>query len=287
MMRITALFLFFTTVLFAAPAYFYDSNQVRYELYKSNGGRALNWLFIPGGPGFDSIYLRGLVDELKLSGNVWLIDLPGNGSNQVEGFDYDRWIEIFPAAVKRFENVILVGHSFGGMLPMLFPELENQVKGFVILHSLPHMPGEEELAYSKQFNLPDYSEDFQKFLENPNSETFQTALDACFPYYFSPEFLEKGKASLANVPVEFGPLLWWNKKAVEIQFSANWIPQKVPTMIIGAKYDMMCPVSSFEKDQRFQRSNIESVFIEEGGHFSWIENPAAVRKAFREFTARL
>ena len=29
--------------------YFYDANQVRYELYQTNGQKPYNWLFLPGG----------------------------------------------------------------------------------------------------------------------------------------------------------------------------------------------------------------------------------------------
>ena len=38
--------------------YSYDSNQVRYELYQTNGGQPYNWLFFPGGPGADSVILK-------------------------------------------------------------------------------------------------------------------------------------------------------------------------------------------------------------------------------------
>ena len=74
----------------------YDSHRVRYNLYQTNRGTPYNWLFFPGGPGADSSYLRSLVDELELPGNVWLIDLPGNAvmhdlkSNLFEALFY--WI---------------------------------------------------------------------------------------------------------------------------------------------------------------------------------------------------
>src|SRR5262245_50221314 len=84
--------------------YLYDSNHVRYELYQTNEGKPYNWLFFPGGPGADSRYLRSLVDELELPGNVWLIDLPGNGSNVSEGYseNFDQWIDLFPGIIQRF-----------------------------------------------------------------------------------------------------------------------------------------------------------------------------------------
>ena len=35
----------------------WDQNGVRYRLLKSVSGQDYNWLFFPGGPGFDSRYL--------------------------------------------------------------------------------------------------------------------------------------------------------------------------------------------------------------------------------------
>ena len=37
--------------------FFYDKNQVRYELVDSYEGYPYNWLFLPGGPGANSSYL--------------------------------------------------------------------------------------------------------------------------------------------------------------------------------------------------------------------------------------
>ena len=79
-------------------SYLYDSNHVRYELYQTNEGKPYNWLFFPGGPGCDSSYFHSLIDELDLPGNVWLIDLPGNGDNLQENFSetFNQWMDIFP-----------------------------------------------------------------------------------------------------------------------------------------------------------------------------------------------
>ncbi len=269
--------------------YLYDSNHVRYELYQTNQGKPYNWLFFPGGPGADSSYLHSLVDELELPGNVWLIDLPGNGGNIQEGFsgDFDEWINFFPGIVKQFDNPVLVGHSFGGMFPLLFPELENHLKGFVILNATPVLWLEEAVKYSKHFNLPDLSKEMQEFTSNPNQETFNAALDACMPYYFPKETLEKGRQLLSKVVFQWQPAVWWQQKAIALNFSAKWIPQHVPTLIIGSKYDCICPFSLFKEDKRFHRSNIRLLFIENAGHMSWIENPKAIRDAFVEISSRL
>jgi pimeloyl-ACP methyl ester carboxylesterase len=119
--------------------YFYDADQVRYELYETNGGKKTNWLFFPGGPGADSCYLRSLVDELDLPGNVWLIDLPGNGSNEDPSYsdNFDRWFELFPGIVKQFENPIVVGHSFGGRVAVCLAALYPDRVGPLVLTGVP------------------------------------------------------------------------------------------------------------------------------------------------------
>ena len=51
--------------------YLYDLNSVRYALVKSTPGKILfNWLFVPGGPGADSVYFLDLIRKLHLPGNA-------------------------------------------------------------------------------------------------------------------------------------------------------------------------------------------------------------------------
>lgn len=274
---------------FIKSNYLYDDDQVRYELYQKNEGSNYNWLFFPGGPGGDSCYLRSLVDELLLPGNVWLVDLPGNGSNNNSSYsdNYDYWFELFPRIVKQFANPILVGHSFGGMLPMLYPELEGILQGCVIFNSAPVLWLEEAVAYSKQFDLPDLSKDMQAFILNPCQETFDAALNACMPYYFPKETIEKGRQLLSQVPFQYRAAVWGQVKAIEGKFLAKWVPEKVPTLIIGGKYDCICPFSLFKNDQRFYRKNIKLLLIEDAGHCPWVENPQALREAFKEFISQV
>lgn len=289
MSRIICLLIFWSGLVGAGePHYFFDSNGVRMELYQANGGKGYNWLFFPGGPGADSRYLRGLVDELELPGNVWLIDLPGNGDNaQRLSYDFDKWIAIFPEVIKQFDHAIIVGHSFGGMFPLLFPELEKELEGFVILNSAPCLWLEEAVVYSRQFDLPDLSREMSDFTLHPSQETFKAALDACMPYYFPKKTLEKGRAMLSKLPFPYQPAVWWQRKVIELNFSAKWVPQMIPTLIINSKYDCICPYSLFGKERRFQRPNIERLVVEDAGHFIWVDNPAATRSAFKRFISRL
>ena len=126
-----------------------------------------------------------------------------------------------------------------------------------------------------------------EFTQNPNQDTFNVALSACLPYYFSPATLKKGRELFSTLPFPYLPAVWWQRKAIELNYSAVWVPQKVPTLIIGAKYDCICPFTLFEKDKRFQRPNIALQWIEDAGHLSWVENPQALRQAFEKLISQL
>lgn len=268
---------------------FLDSNFVRYRLIKETPQVDLNWLFVPGGPGADSSYLVSLIALLDLPGKVWLIDLPGVGSNTKipPNYNFDRWLEIFPITVERFSNPILVGHSFGGSFPLLFPELEEVLKGLILLNATPCLWLEEAVHYSKQFDLPDLTREMQEFTQNPSANTFKSALEAWMPHYFPKPTLEKGRALLLSIPFEFQPAIWWQRKAIELSFTAQWIPQSVPTLIIGGTYDCICPFKLFQEDQRFHRPNIQQTLLKEGGHWGWMESPQEMKSLFDQLLFQL
>ena len=66
----------------------------------------------------------------------------------------------------------------------------------------------------------------------------------------------------------------------------NWIPEKVPVLIIGGSHDFLTPLSLFEQDLRFHRNNIEIVNIPNAGHFPSDEQPDLIKDAFYSFIDR-
>lgn len=142
---------------------------------------------------------------------------------------------------------------------------------------------EEAIAMAQKLKLPDLSLEMQTFTENPTQETFNQALSACVPYYFPEETLAIGKKILNDLPVTFQPAVWWQRKAIEINYNAKWIPQNVPTLIIGAEFDAITPFSLFIKDKRFDRDNIIKHHIHNAGHFPWLEKPEEIKELFRNF----
>lgn len=267
---------------------FYDENRVRYQLYKTNPGNNINWIYLSAGPGADSSYLKSLIDVAQTEGNHWLIDLPGSGSYRTDpNYDFRQWLEIFLPVVARFENAVLVGHSFGGIFPMLFPKLEDYLKGLVILGSCPSLWLEASAKLAIQDRLPDISNEIQGFLSNPNDHTFAKYLEASMPYYFPRESIERGKSLLLELPFQYQTAGWWQKYLIETQYTAQWVPQSLPMMVIGGGLDYITPISIYENDQRFKRSNIQIFKIEEGGHLPWMERPETIHSLFQSFCEKI
>lgn len=271
--------------------YLYDDHFVRYNLVKTSSGSPFNWIFVPGGPGADSRYFHTLTNHLDLPGNSWLIDFPANGDNLSNtipaDYDFEKWADCLLSVVTRFPNPIYVGHSFGGMFPLLFPQLEDLLKGFIILNATPARWLDEAAKLAHENNIPILTEPMQAFENNPNQDTFKEALLACLPYYFPSSTLELGTSLLKDLPCNYHAAVWWLKKVNEINFNAKWIPQNIPTLIIGASHDFVTPFSLFKKDQRFKKDNIQFEYIQDAGHFPWIEKIKLVTNAFSTFVDQI
>ncbi|KGP62681.1 hypothetical protein EP47_02535 [Legionella norrlandica] len=172
------------------------------------------------------------------------------------------------------------------MLPLLYPELEKIISGLVVLNSAPCLWLEEAVKKAKDLNLPDLSLEMQIFTENPTQETFNQALVACIPYYF-PKELAIGREKLLALPFNFVPAVWWQRKAIEINFEAKWIPQQVPTLIVSSEFDAICPSILFMEDERFQRPNIYKQYIKNAGHMPWIEKPSEIKEIFTNYLSNI
>ena len=88
----------------------------------------------------ESLYLdyKKKLDWMKVTHTKNIIEAIDIRTIKIVGdqdYDYNEWFNLLPHALSHFENIVVVGHSFGGMLIMLTPLLENMVNGVVILNS--------------------------------------------------------------------------------------------------------------------------------------------------------
>ena len=274
-----------------ADKYLYDENNTRLRLVKSvpgRGSKTLNWFFLPGGPGVDSNYLLELIENMDVSGNYWLIDLVFNGTNDqyknIPPDIFERWDDFLVDSLEKFENPVLVGHSFGGYLPLFCPKLEDVLKGLVILNSVPTLKSDIFAKVANKHKLPSLLDAQELFIEKPTLKTLRSLYLLESFYFFSKNNQPLGINKIINklefsIPAEY----WWYTQGALFYKDITWVPQEIPTLIIGGSHDYITPLNIFEEDHRFKRKNIEILLIHEAGHFPWLEQPQLLGEALKKF----
>lgn len=268
-----------------------DKNHTRITLVQTRKGIEHNWLFLAGGPGADSAYFNELIEILDIPGNIWLVDLPENGGNKTgvnhrADFDFNSWEAALKYVLKSLSNVILVGHSFSGIYPLLFPEIEKDLLGLVILNSAASPWVEEAIKKAQSRNLPSFEKEMAEFFPYKNRDDFNRAMKIFVHYYFNPETLEKGSQILSRSEFNFYALNWWLSQASKINFEQLLVPS-IPTLILGGSEDCAVPFNGYLEDHRFKKENIIIQEIQGASHFPWLEKPNEVKQAFDDYLQML
>ncbi|EKE08326.1 MAG: hypothetical protein ACD_17C00228G0001 [uncultured bacterium] len=248
-----------------------------------------NWLFLPGGPGLGSESLLPLLNILKLPGNFWLLDLPGDGSNTTSDnpASFSKWPIALIEAVSPFDQVVLVAHSTGGMYALSLPELEGLLEGLILLDSAPNSKWQASFAeVIRDFPVPGLEILLEKYEKTPNNQTLKEVTLASAPYLFTKKGQASGIKLLQSLPYNY-ETYQWSDKYFDRRYQAKWIPKTILTLILTGEKDLITPLKLFQQDRRFNRENIIFKSIEEAGHFPWIENPEEVAQEFAAYAKQL
>jgi len=268
---------------------FWTQSQARLQLIHSTEKGNINWLFLPGGPGLGSESLLPLLKILQLPGKLWLLDLPGDGSNTTSSNSesFSHWPLALVEAVRSFDHVVLVAHSTGGMYALSLPELEEHLEGLVVLDSAADAGWRilfaEIIKKQPIRGLQVLQENYEK---DPSNKALKALTLASAPYLFTKKGQTSGIESLRSLPYNY-ETCQWSDKHFDSTYQAKWVPKKIPALIMAGEEDQVTPLQLFEKEKRFCRDNITFKSIKNAGHFPWIENPSAVAKEFKAYSLSL
>ncbi|WP_256106549.1 alpha/beta fold hydrolase [Streptomyces sp. ODS05-4] len=259
----------------------------------SQGGEGWNWLFVPGGPGLGSQSVAGLAHAAEVPGTAWLVDLPGEGSNrgvpQVPDRPYERWPHVLLEAADAFDDVVMVGHSTGGMFLLALPELAARLAGLCLVSSAPHAGWRETFGqWAEAHPIPGLDRAAEAYGRDPNDDTLRALTQAAAEWNFTPAGLAAGRSLLEDLPYCHDAAAWADAH-FDDTYQARWKPGSdgPAALIVSGAEGRVVDQSLWHDDDAFSHPRVLRRAIEGAGHFPWIENPQEVRAAFADLTALL
>ena len=258
--------------------------RLTYVQQSNNNKSKLNWLFLPGGPGLGSEYFLPYLNEISLPGDIWRGDFPGDGSNRINGhIHFESWQSSLIDAISNLANVILVTHSFSAMFALTVPKLEEQLTGFVVMDSAPNNDWMAILSErAKKYHLPDRCLLQENYQRNKSDDSLKAFTNAGWQYFMSAQVESEAKIMLSQLPYNH-KTYDWAQKNFHPNYQVRWVPNQLPTLVLGGQYDMITPIELFQNDPSFKRDNIIIKVIADASHFPWMEQPKLVEKILQDF----
>lgn len=222
------------------------------------GDREKPVLFIHhGGPGADHSYFRPWLDSLGEVAQVVFVDHRGTGFSStapVETYTIEQIADDVEALRQHLGlgKIMLLGHSFGGMVAQVFAERHPESLSKLILsNTAPDYEfWEEAQENAMRIATPEQKDVFRELFEGSitNQEEYEAWWKRCYPLYFrhpddevlaqlsarSRGRFEVSQYMMANELPKFDALAGLSKI-------------EVPTLVLASRYDWVTPPSQAER----------------------------------------
>ncbi len=218
----------------------YTASGVRLRRHSLRPGR-LNWLLLPGGPGIGSESLEELAVALEVPGTVWLVDLPGDGSNRSPpgGSDdpFGCWPQVVCEAAQALPDVVFAGHSTGGMYLLDTPALQPHLRALALLDSAPDAGWfAHYLEMTRAHPLAEVEAATARYVGDQSDANLGRIAVASAPWNFTPAGLPPGRALLARMPYN-GAAVAWSDSHFDHTYRAQWWPTDIPVLRLAGADD--------------------------------------------------
>jgi proline iminopeptidase len=280
-MRRVLILLAITLPLSAATFQSHDGTTLHYDVI----GKGEPVLLLSGGPGFSPDYLRPIAEKLGDEHRFVLLHQRGTGKSVVDTYDANAIslknlvgdVEALRQELK-VEKLVIAAHSFGGILSMMYArEHPERIAALALIDSggptlktvmkfnanLESRFTDEDRALITKWSDPERKKENHRraVLELTKAKT---------PAYFA----DRAKASLLTDTLDetsFHDGVFWSvvPQMMTLDLRAGLEKVKAPVLVIHGKQD---PLESAEEvHETFPGSKLE--WIEDAGHFPWLERP--------------
>ena len=251
-----------------------DGTEIYYEEY----GQGKTLILLAGGPGLNPDYLKGFYDKLSEKYRCIILHQRGTGKSILseinkQTVNVDRYIEDLNSLYKELgnEKLILVGHSWGGMLSFSYAANEPEKIEKIILLNTGGVTEKFYTWFGSNINMRLFPEDLE--LYQSQVENKRSTLVAIWPgYFFNREMALKSRPPIDHkfrVQAGINALAsgdWRKRSAERVKKLKNY---DGPVELITGRQDPVGESVVYEAKEVLPQLNYS--FIENCGHFPWLE----------------
>ena len=260
------------------------------EIFYEDIGEGETIVLLSGGPGLNSSYLKDLYSELQNKYRCIVLHQRGTGESLLKNVNENtvnvsRYIEDINGLYSELgkEKLTLVGHSWGGMLSFSYAANQPDKVKKIILLNTGGITDNFFKWFGSNLSMRLYPEDLK--LREVQIENKRSSLTAIWPgYFYSRESALKTRPALDykfNNQLGINPLAagdWAKRKDDRVQKLNSF---KAPVFLITGRQDPVGESVVYEVKDILPQTNY--FFIEECGHFPWLEGEEQAKLFYQLF----
>jgi len=284
------LLLLFSFSLHAATFKSHDGTTLYYDVV----GKGEKVVLLSGGPGFSPEYLRPIAEKLGGQYAFVLFHQRGTGKSVVPVYDANALslknlvgdLEALREELK-VERLTIAGHSFGGILSMMYAREHPQRiaklalidSGGPTLKSVMKFNANLEARFSEEDRARIKEWSGEKLKEQHRRAVMEITKAKTAAY-----FADRAKAKLlmdSMTEESFHDGVFWSivPQMMALDLRAGLEKVKAPVLVIHGKQDPL--ETAAEVHETFPGSRLE--IVENAGHFPWLEQPERFYKIIDDF----
>ncbi len=268
-----------------------ESGQIAYQKF----GSGYPVLIINGGPGMNSKGFASLAKMLSGNNTTIIYDQRGTGDSKIDEVNSENMtMELMVKDIERlrehlgYEQWIVLGHSFGGMLAYEYAAKHpEKVKAMIQSHS-----GGLDLEIRNGFDLTSRLNQIQRDSLGFYSEkirrgdsSYETALKrAKFlapAYLYDPSLAPTIAPRLTQANMMINSYVWNDLERIQFDHSEEMREFNKPVLILNGDNEV-APISIAKKAHAILPES-KLVVMPECGHYGWLERPEIYLKEVKDF----
>ncbi|MEE2670310.1 MAG: alpha/beta hydrolase [Bdellovibrionota bacterium] len=248
-----------------------------------NKNAKYNLVFIPGGPGLSSISFTPL-EELKEEFGLYFFDPMGTRTPLKTTPTYEALLSELKESITDIENVILCGHSFGGIqaIDLASQDIPN-IKGVIAIGSPVSSHAFEIIGKNFDVELNEDQKRLADLLANdPTDEIYKEWMIAYKDFYFNPTTSNMGVEAIRQDSLCVRSYKEAISESTTKEDKLRSLKDKsILKLYISGSEEKILPPDSAKHEADLGGFDLE--IINNGGHFVHYEYPQETMNIIRNY----